>query len=357
MNDMHLETILALRAQLHDCAEISGQEVRTKALLKQFLSAHTTLELHVCGDGFYAAHRESSPVKPAIALRADYDALATPDGGAAHLCGHDGNAAVLCGVALSLEGQTVGRNVFLLFQPAEETGAGAAPCCELFDKETVGEIYGTHNLPGFPVGQIVTRRSTMACASRGLVLHFIGKPTHAAHPETGISPAPAAGQLLCDLAAIAAPERYEAMTLCTVIGAKMGEKAFGAAAESAEVWLTLRAMRDEDLSLLLTSITSRAKQLADTFSLGFVTEDVDVFPETRNEDSCVDKVLRLPNAVLLDEPMRWSEDFGHYLYRCPGAYFGIGSGENYPPLHTESFVYPDILLKPTIEAFEQLILM
>ena len=357
MKDHHLEIIRDLRAQLHACAEVSGQEVRTKALLKDFLTKNTSLELHDCGDGFYAAHREAEPTKPAIALRGDYDALATPDGGAAHLCGHDGNAAVLCGAALYLEGKTVGRNVFLLFQPAEETGAGAAPCCELFDKEEVGEIYGTHNLPGFPFRHIVTRRGTMACASRGLVLHFIGKPTHAAHPENGISPAPAVGQLLCDLGDLAAPEHYEAMTLCTVIGCRMGEKAFGAAAESAEVWLTLRAMRDEDLTKLLTSIVDRAKALAARFSLGFATEDVDVFPETRNADVCVDKVLALPNATLLDEPMRWSEDFGHFLYRCPGAYFGIGAGEDYPPLHTESFVYPDALLRPTVEALELLIMM
>lgn len=355
MNDKTLETILSLRQQLHDCAEVSGQEVRTKALLKDFLRKNTTLELHDCGQGFYAAHRENNPVKPAIALRADYDALATADGTAAHLCGHDGNAATLCGAALFLEGKTVGRSVFLLFQPAEETGAGAAPCCELFDKEQVGEIYGAHNLPGFPFGQLVTRKGTMACASRGLILHFIGKPTHAAHPENGISPAPAVGQLLCDLTDIAAPSHYEAMTLCTVIGCRMGEKAFGAAAENAEIWLTLRAMRDEDLTRLLTSITDRAKALAAQFTLGFSTEDVDVFPETRNEDSCVNKLTSL-GAVLLDEPMRWSEDFGHYLYRCPGAYFGIGSGIDYPPLHTESFVYPDALLKPTIETFEHLIL-
>lgn len=94
--------------------------------------------------------REQATEKPAIALRADYDALATPDGGAAHLCGHDGHAASLCAVALALEGRTLHRNVFLLFQPAEETGAGAYPCCELFEKEQIGEIYGAHNLPGFP---------------------------------------------------------------------------------------------------------------------------------------------------------------------------------------------------------------
>ena len=53
--------------------------------------------------------------------------------------------------------------------------------------------------------------------------------------------------------------------------------------------------------------------------------------------------------------MRWSEDFGHYLKVCPGTYFGIGSGEKQPPLHTEDYEYPDALLLPTIEAFMALL--
>ena len=49
--------------------------------------------------------------------------------------------------------------------------------------------------------------------------------------------------------------------------------------------------------------------------------------------------------------MRWSEDFGHYLKICPGAFFGIGAGEAHPPLHTENYAYPDALLMPTMQAF------
>ena len=78
MNTQNLEKLLALRAALHACPEVSGQEVRTKALLMDFLRENTTLELHPCGAGFYAAHREPGASRPAAALRADYDALATP---------------------------------------------------------------------------------------------------------------------------------------------------------------------------------------------------------------------------------------------------------------------------------------
>ena len=351
MTKTQLDLILNLRHALHRCPEVSGQEVRTKALLQEFLRTHTTLELRPCGEGFYCAHREDAPQKPAIALRADFDALATPDGGAAHLCGHDGHAASLCAVALELEGKTVGRNVFLLFQPAEETGAGAGPCCELFQKENVAEIYGAHNLPGFPEGVVFTRPGTFACASRGVTLRFSGAPTHAAYPENGKNPALAVGKLLCALPALASPDHYTGMTLCTVIGASLGEKAFGAACAQAEVWLTLRAEHNADLEKLRTSVLGCAKALCEEAQLDFSYEEQDVFPATENDSACAQKVLSLTGGRVLDVPMRWSEDFGHYLLHIPGAFFGIGAGENHAPLHTAKYEYPDSLLESTANAF------
>lgn len=350
-----MNMIVSLRKQLHACPEVSGQEQRTKAVLMDFLKNHTTLEICPCGDGFYAAHRENHPQKPAVALRADYDALAMPDGSASHLCGHDGHAAALCGTAVAAEGKTFGRNVFFLFQPAEETGAGAPGCVELFEQEEVGEIYGAHNLPGWPLGLVTTRPGTFACASRGLTLSFKGKPTHAAYPENGISPAPAVGTLLCRLPELADQAQYTGMTLCTVIGTAMGEKAFGAAAEAAEIWLTLRAEHDRDLTALHEAILHLAEDLAQKHGLGFAWDVQDVFPATENAPACAQKVLDLCRGQVLEVPMRWSEDFGHYLNHVPGAFFGIGAGIDHPPLHTENYEYPDDLLEPTIRAFLKLL--
>lgn len=352
---MNLDPIIALRHTLHATPEVSGREVRTRAILTDFLRQNTTLDIFPCGDGFCAAHREMNTTKPAIALRADYDALAMPDGSASHLCGHDGHAAALCGAAMAVEGEQLGRNVFFLFQPAEEIGGGASGCAALFDREDIGEIYGAHNLPGWPLGQVTTRLGTFACASRGLILHFGGKPTHAAYPEHGISPAPAVGRLLCALPDLSSPERYTGMTLCTVIGVEMGEKAFGAAAAAAEVWLTLRAEHDGDLAALHEAILHLGNVLAEQGWLTFSYDVQDVFPATENTTACAQKVLTLCGGVPLETPMRWSEDFGHYLQRCPGAFFGIGSGVDHPPLHTADYTYPDALLEPTVAAFLALI--
>lgn len=353
---MDLTEIRALRRALHSCPECAGQEERTRATLMNFLSEHTTLELHPCGAGFYAAHREPRGHKPSVALRADYDALALPEGGAAHLCGHDGHAAVLCGAALSVQGERLDRNAFFLFQPAEETGEGAIGCCKLFQMEQVDEIYGAHNLPGVPLGQVVTRPGAFACASRGVTLSFLGQPTHAAYPEHGRSPAQGVGRLLCALPELAEPARYSGMTLCTVIGAEMGVRAFGTAAARAEVWLTLRAERDEDLERLLRSILQLARSLAAEYGLEFDHQIQDVFPATVNHPDCARRVLELCGGTVLESPMRWSEDFGHYLRRCPGAFFGVGAGESCPPLHTKDYEYPDFLLEPTMSAFRSILL-
>lgn len=352
---MELADICALRLALHNCPERSGQESRTKAMLMDFLAGHTSLELCPCGTGFYAAHREREAGKPSVALRADYDALPLSGGGAAHLCGHDGHAAALCGAALSVEGKRLDRNVFFLFQPAEETGAGALECLELFQKEQVDQIYGAHNLPGFPLGQVLTRPGTFACASQGVTLSFLGRPTHAAYPEYGLSPAQGVGRLLCALPELAQSARHGGMTLCTVIGAKMGERSFGTAASQAEVWLTLRAERDEDLALLSAEILRLAGSLAAEYGLTFDHRVQDVFPATVNSPDCARQVLELCGGRVLETPMRWSEDFGYYLRRCPGAFFGVGAGESCPPLHTEDYQYPDALLEPTMAAFRAIL--
>ena len=140
-----------------------------------------------------------------------------------------------------------------------------------------------------------------------------------------------------------------------MIGMHMGEKAFGVAAEQAEVWLTLRAEHDADLEKLQADILELSKLLATDNQLTFSFEEQDVFPATENDLECAKKVLQVCNGKILEVPMRWSEDFGHFLQVCKGAFLGIGAGKDYPPLHTEHYEYPDALLEPTIDVFLSLI--
>ena len=183
MTNGQFERIRDLRRQLHACPEISGREERTRALLEAFLRENTSLEICSCGSGFYAAHRESNPVKGGIALRADYDALALPGGGAGHLCGHDGHAAALCALALLLEGQTLGREVFLLFQPAEETAQGAPSMIANGAMEGVDAVYGQHIWTQVPTGKVAFAAGPRMASAGQFEIWVQGKGGHGAEPH------------------------------------------------------------------------------------------------------------------------------------------------------------------------------
>jgi len=121
-------------------------------------------------------------------------------------------------------------SVILLFQPAEETGEGADRVLSdsKFDQIQPDYVLALHNLPGYPLGQIIVREGVFASASSGLRIHLKGKTSHAAEPETGNSPALAVAQLIQVLSSI--PQYYTSLhepAQATVIHAKVGDVAFG----------------------------------------------------------------------------------------------------------------------------------
>lgn len=353
-----IDTVRALRLELHALAERSGEEARTRARLMSFVKEHTSLRITDEGLWFCALHEEEDAGET-IAFRADMDALPLGDG-AAHLCGHDGHSAVLAGLALALEGRTLGKNVVLLFQHAEETGEGGRECRRAVEKYHIRRIYAFHNIPGYPEGAVLLRRGVFACASRGMVLTFTGEPAHAAYPEYGRNPGFAAARLMSALPELADPGLYQDLAMATLAGAEIGARAFGSAAGRAEVFLTLRASRENDLQNLLSRLEDAARTEAtrDKTEVSFSFRDV--FPATVNDP---DALSRLKSAcrsaglstLQLSEPFRWSEDFGHYgAAGAKAAMAGIGAGENWPQLHTAHYLFNDAILPSALALFSAL---
>jgi amidohydrolase len=358
MNEMNLAKITELRHSLHRHAELSCHETETKKLLIRFLKENTTLEIEDRGAWFYAVHRE--PAERTFAFRADFDALPAPDGTVKHLCGHDGHCAALCGLALELEGKRVGHSVVLVFQHAEEIGVGAKECASVIRECGVDEIFGMHNIPGYPEGEFLVRRGTMACASKGMILSLEGTPAHAAYPEDGKNPSFAVGKLLEEIRSLSDPGLYQQLVLCTVVGIRVGEKSFGVSASEGELYLTIRGALEEELEKLQSGIEKKARELAEAEGLRLRISYMDEFPATVNHDEAVARILKAAEKLgrplhILEEPMRWSEDFGTYLKEANGAFFGIGAGESCPALHTADYEFPDVLLADAVSAWESLL--
>ena len=293
-----------------------------------------------------------------IAFRADMDAVPF-EGGASHLCGLDGHSAVLAGLGLFLENKTLGKNIVLIFQHAEETGAGGRICCRAIKDHGIKRIYAFHNIPGWPEGIILLRQNTLACASRGMTVSFTGEPSHAAYPENGRNPGFAAARLITALPELAKSAGRRGLAMATLIGAKIGSEAFGSAAGSAEVWVTLRAWFDDDLNSLVSLIeeTSYAEASRDKVDACF--SFCDEFPATINDDAVFEQVKKIcleSGLAYTDvpEPLRWSEDFGYYGAAAKAVMVGVGSGMDWPQLHTKNYIFNDEIIPSVLTLFAAL---
>lgn len=363
----NLDKIIQLRHLLHKYPELSLQESGTIKALKDFLQENTTLGIFDMDGWFYAVKRFSAQPAAAspIAFRAEMDALPMDESialsygsvhdGISHKCGHDGHMAALCGLALELDKMPVNRTVYLLFQPAEEIGQGAVRCADLIREKGITEIYAFHNLSNYPENSIVYRKKLTQPASEGLTIRMYGKRSHASAPEEGCNPSAAIAELA--LYAQHLPEEaHDGMALCTIVGMHCGEGDFGISAGEGSIHVTIRAEQEPFMKRMEAELLQKAEKLSARDGLRTEYEIHDYFPETRNQDEALDRVIRkaaglqLP-VIEMKNLWRASEDFGYYLKKCPGALFYIGNGIEYPALHTVSYDFNDRILKTAVDMF------
>ncbi len=357
-----IESTRAARRALHRVPELSGEERGTAEQIAQWLSAYHPEQLltGIGGYGVMAVFGKSEAQK--ILLRCELDALPIQETnnfeyrsehtGIAHKCGHDGHMAILLEVARRLQQQPMDdAQVMLLFQPAEETGTGAAAVCrdEKFQALQPDYAFALHNMPGYPMGSVVLRQGTMNCASRGVIVTLTGKTAHAAQPETGRSPAPVMTALIDSLAEFSGRFGKNGLALATVVGAQLGAKAFGTAPGSAELYVTLRSQTDEIMQAMLAEIELQLTQLCAQYELSFAIAFEDVFPAVNNTVEGITVVAAAAESagaelIQLSQPIRWSEDFGHIINTCQGALFGLGAGERHAALHNPDYDFPDELI-------------
>ena len=378
MNTENRHKIVALRHELHRHPELSMQEQETKKRLITFIKENTQLEVFDRGHWFFVQYlckkqsaKTQADTKPPIAFRADFAALpiledaeslpyASENSGVSHKCGHDGHASALAGLALELDANGADRDVYLIFQHAEEIGRGAQECVSLIKEKQISEIYGFHNWSGFPKGAVVLRKGVSQCASRGLTIAFTGKKSHASIPEQGKNPSVAIAELILYVQKLLQTAEFAQLVLATIVNVEIGTKDFGISAGEGEISFTLRSALQRELDELEQMIHMQAEKLAVEEGLQISYAYDDPFPETANDAAAIQKVrsaaekLYFP-VVELAEPLRASEDFGYYTKECPGAMFYLGNGEDYPALHTPEYDFRDELMEEAVSLFWQLI--
>lgn len=369
LSNSDLAELTNWRREMHRFPEISGEEAETAARVVAALKplAPDLIETGLGGHGVAALFRGHHATQR-VMIRCELDALPIEElshaahrsqvPGKGHLCGHDGHMAVLMGLARLLSRARFAHlDVILLFQPAEETGAGAAAVLaeDRFRALAPDCALSLHNVPGEPLGQVSLAAGPVNCASRGMRVRLTGKTAHASQPETGVSPGLAMAAITQGMAAMLRGTPAEAdFRMATVTHVSMGEQAFGVAPGAGELWVTLRSLTDASMAALVAEAEALVHGAAE--GLGVTIDYHDVFQASVNDadlvaqarEALADTSLTLTEHAL---PMRWSEDFGRFAEICPTIMLFPGSGRGTPALHNPDYDFPDDLIAIGVEMF------
>jgi amidohydrolase len=339
-----LETI---RRDIHAHPELSYEEQRTADVVAQCLTGWGIPVVRGLGVTGVVGIIKSGTSDRAIGLRADMDALpmqelntfehASRHAGKMHACGHDGHTAMLLGAAHYLsQNRNFDGTVYLIFQPAEEGGAGARRMIEdgLFDKFPMDAVYGMHNWPGIKAGTFAVVPGPMMASSNEFRVVVKGKGAHAAQPHRGIDPVMVAVQIAQAWQTIISREKNPLDAAVLSITQIHAGSATNVIPDEAVLIGTVRTFSTGVLDL----IERRMHEMAGGVAAGFGAS-VD-FSFKRNYPPLVNDLEKTafaidamravvgPDNVNANvEPTMGAEDFAFMLQAKPGCYVFIGNGE------------------------------
>ncbi|HHX92263.1 MAG TPA: amidohydrolase [Clostridiales bacterium] len=373
MKQSNLKKIIEFRHELHKHPNLSNEERPTLERIIRFLEENTkNIEIVDKGHYVYAIYRAKDPKRPNIGFRSDCDAIKVYDDidkpyksvvdGVGHKCGHDGHTAVMAGFAMEIDQEGADRDVYFLFQPAEEDGSGAARCVDFITDNDISDIYAFHVHPGAPKHSVTVRDGLMNCASKGMRVHFKGSPAHASEPENGRNPSFAVAKTILETEKITAPGNYKGLVMATIVQIAVGEEeAFGVAASEGKLLMTIRGAIEDEMDDLQAKIEAAAAKFAKEYELEYAFSYTDAFPETISHPESNVKIRNVSNKldlpiIEMPEALRGSEDYGHFTKLTKGASLFLGAGMDSPDLHTTKFDFDDELIPTAVAIFKGLVL-
>ncbi len=335
-----------IRRAIHAWPELAFQEVRTADTVARLLESWGIGTHRGLGEtGVVGSIRGRRP-GGSVGLRADMDALPMPEAntfahasrnqGAMHACGHDGHTTMLLAAARHLAQQPdFAGTVHVIFQPAEEGGAGARRMIEdgLFDQFPMDAVFGMHNWPGLPTGFFGLTEGPIMASSNTFAVTVRGKGAHGAMPHLGVDPVVAAAQLTLGYQMILSRDQDPLDAGVISVTQIHAGSADNVIPDHAVLRGTVRTLSNDTLDLIESRMRDMTAHLCQalrcTADFHFSRE----YPVTVNHPAetalSAQVITELFGADHLDAAVRPSmgaEDFAFMLQARPGCYVWIGNG-------------------------------
>jgi len=360
------EELLAIRHCIHQHPELAFDEVHTARLVAARLEAWGyQVTRGVGGTGVVGTLRCGQGTR-SVGVRADMDALpihertglpyASIHEGRMHACGHDGHTAILLGAARQLaRTRNFDGTVHLIFQPAEEIGAGGGAermlADGLFERFPCDAIFGLHNHPGVETGTFLFRAGPLMAACDTVAITIRGKGGHAARPHQSVDPILVAGSLVMALQSVVARNIDPNETAVVTIGTLHAGHAPNVIPDSARMELSVRSFSPE----VRAALEARIRQLVSAHVEGYgATAEIDYqrgYPvlvnserETEFARQVAEELVGADKVVANCARIAGSEDFAYFLQQRPGCFVRLGNGVGRPLLHNAGYDFNDELL-------------
>lgn len=386
-NSIHALTdeLTTCRREMHQNPQTSFEESFASDLIARKLDEWgVTHERGIGGTGIVATIKsEQSTSGKAIALRADMDALdiieepnkdwVSKIDGKMHGCGHDGHSAALLGAAKHLaENNNFDGTVYLIFQPAEETGEGAKAMMKdgLFERFPCDSIYAMHNWPYAPLGQFEINMGPSMAGVDFFEVKIEGKGGHASKPHTVIDPIVIASQIITALQTIISRETdpFDPAVL-SITNINGGSGAFNVIPSHVTFNGTVRTYCTSLKARIEQRIRKISSDIAENYGAKAYCTYKSMIEPTVNDPNhakiCAD-VARSQvgdDMVVTDgKASMGGEDFGAFLQHVPGSYVKIGQAVQNDPtspcnqgLHNAGYDFNDALIPVAIEYWVRLV--